>query len=224
VQAQIVGLQEWKDGTGYPILVIQANHPDNQNQKEELEALQLIEKSVSEIVGHAYGGKIASTQESSGQKGLFTVDLSAILTMLKATQQHKGKTTAANAWAKNWLKDKVRPEWLESVSRKKDALFSYTCRCKLKFKHKSKKKAESRWLKHQKKCTVLKELAPFFTRCGNTLERLRNGGKKEKSVDKTKARKAKGLRPAKTAERRKGVVSGTKAGRTKRNHRPKKRS
>jgi hypothetical protein len=223
VQAHIDGMQEWKDGTGFPVLIIHANHPDNPEKDQELEALELIEKAVSDIVGKAYGGKIASTQNGSGQKGLFVVDLSAILTMLKAVKENETKTSAATAWVTNWLKKKIRPEWLPAIKKEKEKIREYHCRCGMIFKNKSKKKAKRRWIAHQKRCQVLKELKLGMFQRGNALlERLGkdDGRKKKVHVHKSKTGKAERHRSEKSAGH-KTVVRRTKTRRTKRKDNPK---
>lgn len=195
MQASVQEAKNWKDGSTYPILTVFAHTPE---QKDELVALEIIEESVSDIVGKAYGEKLVSTQKGSGQHGLFCVDLSGIITMLKAVKESEEKTAIANAWVANWLKKKVRPEWLPKVvaNHRKE----YTCRCGMLFKG---KKAKKRFRSHQKKCVTLQILSKgLFKRCKQALERIEQDGREsKKSTNKKKSRETKGHRSKQTAKR-----------------------
>lgn len=219
VQAQIVTSKDFKDGSTFPILLISAR---SQDSKEERDALKQIEDAMFDIVGKTYGGKIVSTQKGSGVHGILTIDMSAVLTMLQAVQVSSEKTSTANAWIRNWLKKKIKPEWLPTATPEKDPLREFTCRCGLVIKSRSKRKAKLKLLRHQKRCAVLKELQPFFARARQSLERVDNGTKEEKSVNKKKAGKTKRHKSDRVAKAEK-VDSRTKTRRSSRNHHSKPR-
>lgn len=194
--AKVSESKVWKDGSIFPILVIHANDADS---KQDLEALEKIEEALSDVVGKTYGGKLVSTQKGSGQHGLFVVDLSGILTMLKAVKESSEKSSLARTWISNWLKKKVRPEWMTAHKKDYSLGEKYTCRCGMEY---SGKKAKKRYRTHKKKCSILRGLDPLFKRCKEFEERERNARKKEKSAHKSTSRKTKGSGSTKAAEDR----------------------
>jgi hypothetical protein len=219
MQAQIVEGKNWKDGSATSSLVIHANRED---QKEELEALKLLEKAVSDIAGNEYASKIATTQKGSGTNGLFCVDLTAILTLLKSLHREKDNSKElARAWINNWLKRKVKPEWLGSTKKEDSADRNYICRCGITFRGRKSSKLKSRYKKHQKNCAVLKELASMFARCDKFLGKDKRGKEKEEPIHQTKVRKTKRPGSGKSSGKRKRVDRGSKVGRTPRKHNPK---
>jgi len=225
MQATVTEAKNWKDGTSYPILLVFAT---GEEHKEELEALQMIEESVNAIIGKAYGGKIASTQKGSGQRGIFCVDMSAVLTMLKAVEQSAEKKKAAGAWIHNWLKDKIKPAWLPSKKAEEEFYKIYTCRCGREFpvkSERSKKKIKRKYLAHQKRCTVLKELEQSVFKRGKAYlerEEKEDGSQRKRSKHTPKTGKASRSRSGK-ATKEKASIRGTKTGRVKRDHHSKPR-
>jgi hypothetical protein len=220
VNAQISGFKEWRDGSGFPILVIHQSHPDNDpaEQDKNLEAVQFIEKALSDCVGEAYGKKLCTTQKGSGQNGLFVIDLSAILTMFKAIKENSSKRSAAKGWIRNWVKDRIKPEWLIAVKKPSKRYKEYTCRCGMVFKSKSSsRKSKSKWLRHQKRCAYLKDLEKTLFARGKRLMEKENEERKESS-HKRKTRKTKGSQDRRSVHRNKTVDSRTKDRRSKRHH------
>jgi hypothetical protein len=217
MQAHISKWQEWKDGSSFPVLrlSIDANRED---QKEELEALKLIERAVSDIVGRAYGNKLVSTQEGSGQRGIFVVDLTGVLTLLKALQEKKDSKDLARAWIINWLKKKIKPEWLPAV--KKETAEVFTCRCRLSFKGTSGKK---KFIKHQKRCQVLKELSGFFERCEKVLRRINHDKEGKKHSGARKVGKTRGHKSREVTFKSKDVDSRAKTRRASRDSNSRKK-
>jgi len=217
--AELVIGKNWKDGSATSSLIIHANRED---QKEELEALKLLEKAVADIAGGEYASKIATTQKGSGQHGLFCVDLSAILTLLKTLHLEKDNSKdLSRAWINNWLKRKVKPEWLPSKEKQDPTDRNYTCRCGMEFKGRKSSKLKRQYKKHQKNCAVLKELAPMFARCDKFLGKDKRGKEKEEPAYSRQTRKAKRSGHNQLAKRSRSVDSRSKVGRTPRKHNPK---
>ena len=191
--------------------------------KQEQDAFEQIAKTVEDIVDER-NWRIVRGKADSGQRGYFTIDLTALLTMLKSVKDDKSKRATANAWVSNWLRERVKPEWL-TTTKNNVITFEYPCRCGMIFKStKSEKKAKSRWKKHQKRCQYLKELDKgVFSRSKTLLKRLEDdGGKKEKSHHKGKVGKTKRHRSGKSAKN-KDTRSRSKTRRPSRDHNKKKK-
>ena len=213
--AQLVKDKSWKDGTSTATvsLVMSCCHPDDKSEQRQFqhETMNLLAKTLAGLVGNEYAHKLVYRDELCH---ITSIDLSGVLTLLKEFKEKEGSKNLSQAWVTNWLKRRVRPEWLHSS--KKELVTAFTCRCGTAFKGKNLKKLESKFRRHQRRCIVLKELDPLFKRCKTVLGEI-DGKSKHKLDDKKSARKAKGSRPKETSKKDKAMVRGTKVRRTKRN-------